>query len=146
MSYTVQPTPEHSQVALLNFAKAKFKGTQAAGAHLWLTFLCAQKGESPAGAKSRHLREAQKSLTKSADTLCFACDTAVGSPLQAKSAERQLEKPTTPSARSADFSAVDADARRIGCKNAASRTAYSATTAVPLAETISMPLSWPSTW
>ena len=30
------------------------------GAHLWLTFLCAQKGESPAGAKSRHLREAQR--------------------------------------------------------------------------------------
>ena len=67
-----RPTPEHSQVALLNFAKAKFKGTQAAGAHLGLTFLCAQKGESPAGAKSRHLREAQKSLTKSADTICSA--------------------------------------------------------------------------
>ena len=71
-SYTVQATPEHPQVALLNFAQAKFKGTQAAGAHLWLTFLCAQKGESPAGAKSRHLREAQKSLTKSADTICSA--------------------------------------------------------------------------
>ena len=42
-SYTVQPTPEHSQVALLNFAQAKFKGTQAAGAALlWLLSLAAQ--------------------------------------------------------------------------------------------------------
>ena len=82
-SYTVQPTPEHSQVALLNFAQAKFKGTQAAGAHLWLTFLCAQKGESPAGAKSRHLREAQKSSAKSADAHCSAFVTTFGQLLQA---------------------------------------------------------------
>ena len=39
---------------------AKLSGTLDVGAHLWLTFLCAQKGESPAGAKSRHLREAQR--------------------------------------------------------------------------------------
>ena len=38
-----QATTEHSQVALLNFALAEFKGTQAAGAALlWLLSLAVQ--------------------------------------------------------------------------------------------------------
>ena len=61
-SYTVQPTPEHSQVALLNFAKAKFKGTQAAGPPCFGYFHWrSNESDCAAGRTSRHLREAQTS-------------------------------------------------------------------------------------
>ena len=63
-SYAVQPTTEHRRLPFeLRFAK--LKGTLAAGAAFSPSFLAVQKGRSPAGATSRHLRaSAEKASTQ----------------------------------------------------------------------------------
>ena len=53
-SFAVQPTTEHRRLPV-----GTAGGSLAAGAAFSPSFLAAQKGRSPAGAKSRHLRAAQ---------------------------------------------------------------------------------------